>query len=590
MPQSQRTKVLQSTLQFLSHDETAIHDYEIDMGADRALCLQLGYLDMMLNSSSPMNGSSAGTSQASHAKDQTLICWCLTRIFQCSRHFQFKSFHDIGKTDLVPILAKILKRQIHQNDRNPPDSILVPVLQTLRIFAKLDTQVKSWLLRWKDGRLISILVDIMNLKMGTQQDGQVVRLAGAALESLGILKDISFRLSNDDKKFLYSFLRDVLVQYTTVRNGLHILDACEALEGVSAIYWNIATSPHLSFEMGQQRTVLESLDRLLTYKGTGDGASEHAKITRNALSAFGNIVSALIGKSKATFQTHNLSKEAVAVFCSQDWIRSRLLYLLQGEADKDIQRRAMRTIRCLSSCAWGISFFWEGQDLESFLVLTLREKKHDFDVPTRIQVYETIGLLTQDNLLMKRESPMLLKSLIQTVANFNKQPRLDDQGGLVAAVCKALFLCLERNSNRSCSFPFYKAFFAGILSGSKVDPEQTHPPIARLLLTIATQEFPSERGGLQSDKLNVCHLPNDILSPPVLDTITQLFRLVGPQFEQSQSDALELIRIFLQDATNRKALADNEGLLTALVSFALIAAQDKRKCAKQIILDLVPEL
>lgn len=594
MPQSQRTQVLETTLQFLSHDDTSIHDYAIDMGADRALCLQLGYLDMMLNSSSPANDRTTNNIiQASYTKDQTLICWCLTRIYQCSRDYRLKSFHDIGTTDLVPILAKILKRHISQKDQDPSDSILVPVLKTLRVFARLETQVKALLLRWKDGRLIAILVDILNLKISTQRNGQLLtRHSGAAMESLGILKDLSFRLGNDDKVLLYGFLRDILVQYTTSHNGMHPLDACQVLEAVSAIYWNIATVPQMSLEMAQQSTVLKSLESLLAYKGTGDFASELAKIKRNALSAFGNIVSAITvaRKGKTSFQSLDAKQtKAAAVFCGQPWIRPRLLYMLKGETDKDIQRRTMRTIRCLSSCEWGRSFFWKGQDLESFLAFVL-EKKQDFDVPTRIQIYETIGCITGDKEIMRDVSAMLLKSLIHTITSFKDQQGLDEQAGLVAAVCKVLFLCLERNLNKPRSFPFCESFFAGIFAGSKIDPEQTHPAVARLLLIIATQEFGCQPSMKPLNESNACLLQNELLSSPVLDTIAELLRPVGPQFDKSQRDSLELIKIFLQDARNKKILADNERLLTALVGFALIAAEQKRKCAKQMILDLVPEL
>ena len=72
---------------------------------------------------------------------------------------------------------------------------------------------------------------------------------------------------------------------------------------------------------------------------------------------------------------------------------------------------------------------------------------------------------------------------------------------------------------------------------------------------------------------------------------SELLQPVGPCFDESRQDTLELLQLFLHHDDNKRLLAAHEGLLTALVEFALTTSQDdKKRKAKHMILQLVPEL
>ncbi|CAB9527591.1 expressed unknown protein [Seminavis robusta] len=658
VPQAERHQVLESSLQFLSHEDTALHDYEVDMGADRALCLQLGYLDM-LQTSSPTNNNNNNNNHTQQSRmnnynndtvtdvsEQILICWCLTRIYQCSREQRLRSFQEIGLSDLVPILTKILKRCISTNsaaDNSNNNSwknhgralsqhmdMMVPVLRILRIFAKLDGPVKSDLLRWKNGRLVTVLVDILathsnnndsensfdndnnnnhpaallvdnnsnQVRGGVEDENHFIRQSVVAMESFGVLKDLSFRLDNNDKEYMYRFLRNTLIQYSLSascgsNNGddgtrprvVHASLHGKLLESVAAMLWNFATAPKLSFEMAQQSILLKSLGLLLQYTGSSSLAAEEVvKIKRNALSAFGNLVAALTreyrGMVLLTSPTRAADEERsnAAAFRSQDWILPTFSRLLRYESDKDIQRRAMRTIRCLAARAWGREFLWEGSDVKGCLTLVLNDSNAVFDVSTRIQACETMLNLTEDPHIMEQSSVIFEISLSQAIAKLKDQPQLKEQDKLIVASTRALYFCLERRPRGQESFfPRPDAFFASLLACTKVEMEATHPPIAQLLLklattdkVVATQEFEHNRSPNGGMKTKCPVWQEAVISPPVLDTLTALLIAKGPLFYQSHSLALDVIHHFLQNPSNKKVLAKNAELLSAMVGVLLV--------------------
>ena len=550
----------------------------------------------------------------------------------------------MGQADLVPILVKILKRYTattttalslfpthRPSDRTTQQpsvnfNIVLPVLQLFRIFAKLDAHAKSSLLRWKDGRLLDVLMDLLQPKCNQEASSSsssehciYTQQHSVVVEAFGVLKDMSFRLQDSDKEYMYTRLSNFFLQSIN-RPNLITTDSSlreKRLETLSAMYWNFATSPKLSLQMGHAPAVLKSLGYLLQYSGTGD--DESVNIKRNALSAFGNVVASLTARGPilaVTADGNSQSKgdTSPALQQQQEWIRPMLFQLLIGESDKDIQRRTMRTIRCLASCSWGRKLLVGGEntasmpttakELDSYLTKVLKNDSV-YDIPTRIQTCETIGSLTQDPDIMALIGPNLERTLVQTIEYMHSSQHLGGQAGLVAAACRALCLSWEHGSSagRGSHTPS-DSFFACLLSCSKMEPETTHPPVAKLLLKLALKvnktndtDMPQHSNelseGSQGAKQNHLGLSStsSILSTALLDTISELLQPVGPPFDESRHDALELLQLFLQNDANKRVLAENEGLLTALVGFALVTVQDdKKKSAKRMILQLVPEL
>jgi len=390
---------------------------------------------------------------------------------------------------------------------------------------------------------------------------------------------------------------NLMIQYTAGKDSKSTdLSFKETImEAIAAVYWNLATSSKLSLVMGRDPRIMTSLGNMLRYRSTTCSDEEHVKIKRNALSALGNIMAALtvplpIHVNEDTHELHQYQE-----LSSQEWICQTLILLLTKESDKDIQRRAMRTIRCMSSCSWGQNLLLGGMDasaitsqakeLEACLTMMLR-RDSVCDVPTRIHASKTIGSLTEHETFLSWIGLPLESCLVQMVECMGDEKHYKNQESLVAAACRALILCRERGQwNRELDLPS-ESFFGSLLACSKLEPETTHPPIAKLLLQIAKD---AER--VSGDKKQGRQKPSNILSNPLLDTLTELLQPVGPSFDESRSYVLEMLQLFLVNEANKRILVENEGLLTALVGFALVTIQDdKKKSAKQIIMQLVPEL
>ena len=618
-----------------------MHDYEVDNGMDRALCLQLGYLDMIISTSSPVSKTHNHHQQQQQQQqqqietEQILICWCLTRIYQCSRERRLRSFREMGVSDLLPILVKILKRYTAATTTttqlNRDFKITYPVLLLLRIFAKLDTYTKASLLRWKDGRLLDVVVGLLRPQehhhfIRTDHDQTIYsQQPVAATEAFGFLKDISFRLQDNDKEFMYSKLSNFLIQSIShiikdesITSTVNLKE--RRLESLSAVYWNLATSSKISTYVGHSPAALKSLGQLLQYPQSD--RDDLVKIKKNAVSAFGNVVVALTARGPilAVTDTNCPAKSegtnANLAILQQGWIRPTLFQLLRGESDQDIQRRTMRTIRCLTSCSWGRALLLRGDnalnscstaatnELNSYFTLVLA-KDGIFDVSTRIQVCETIGSLSQDPAVMAVIGQNFEQTLVRTIEQSESTTHLggQQQATLVASACKALRLVWERGTwGQKRPVPPSDSFFTSLLSCSKMDPEITHPPVAKLLLKLGlkfcrsnTAELPAGAHTGRPDDIEIERLGSDssknILSKPLFDTLSELLQPVGPCFDESRQDTLELLQLFLQNDTNKRFLAEHEGILTALVGFALMTSQDdKKKRAKSMILLLVPEL
>ena len=93
--QPDRLDSLQKALQVFAHDNEELHNFELEVGADKVLCLKLGYAV----ASSRKNETSIST-------EVGLICQCLKYIYKGSLDHRMQSFRNVGAMELLPLLIQ----------------------------------------------------------------------------------------------------------------------------------------------------------------------------------------------------------------------------------------------------------------------------------------------------------------------------------------------------------------------------------------------------------------------------------------------------------------------------------------------------
>ena len=76
-----------------------------------------------------------------------------------------------------------------------------------------------------------------------------------------------------------------------------------------------------------------------------------------------------------------------------------------------------------------------------------------------------------------------------------------------------------------------------------------------------------------------------------MKTLATLLSATGSELESSRNNALDVLLLLVKDEVNKRPLAESEDLLSGLVNLCLLQPEaSTKKLAKQLILDLVPEL
>lgn len=318
----QNIHALEIALSAFSHKNTDLHSYEVDMGAVHALTLKLGYC-------------------LAHSTDEVnIVCLCLKKVLSgCSTDRKMRVYQEMG-SELCPLLLR--SRQV----------------SILRVFCKVGP-AKSLMIR----SIVGPLLTLLQIKHGEE---------GICYETLGAIKDLSFRTSGNDKESLY-FTPDL--PETMLRIGL----TPKAREYVAAIWWNLAMSPQVAVAMGKNAPVMKHIKSCMLDESS-------SKIRRNAISAAGNLVT----------QTEN-----VETFVNDETMCGALRQVALQDSDPDCRRRAMRTIRCIMSVH-------PRPDMLDFFT---RIATQDIDRDTRVQSIESLSHLRFEEKLAEP----LTRSLIQIV-------------------------------------------------------------------------------------------------------------------------------------------------------------------------------
>ena len=462
---------------------------------------------------------------------------CLEKLWRQSRPDRMNS-SVLGLLDVLPWL-------VHMWQRFPDhDPVVKSTLQILRIWSKV-----------KNPRLKSRLVRSGVIDCIRQEYRRGASSRERLLLALSLLKDLTFRSSFDDKEFLYANTKDVVLENCQNNH-------CGVAEAMSAALWNLALEPILGRKMAQDQELWDAVQRLWKTSTQTVGVAVH----RNVSSAVGMIVASIVGSTQA----------APNLFLDQLWLLPALLEVLSDESDKDWRRRCMRTIRCLASCDWGRAFLWDHvPSVESLFMILLRVLQNgEDDTDTRVQACQVIASV----LPFKRDElvplgPCLETSLIRTLNDRN----IDEK--LTVALSQALTVILGQSPWKRASTCFSATSMERIriaLDKSRRDAT-CHITLSSLMIQLLQQHTIQRKVAA-------------FASTPVLESLSLLLESVGPEFELSRRNAVHMVTLLSSDPSSKKLLAENEGLLSSLVSFCLMSNGPLKEDAKNAILRLVPEL
>jgi hypothetical protein len=441
-------------------------------------------------------------------------------------------------------LCDVLTWLVHVWQRFPgKHNIVEVVVSILRNWSKI-----------KEPRLKSRLIRSGLLQCIRHEASGEVQSERRKAQSLGLLKDLTFRSSSCDREFLYTNMRIV------------ILEICQGeiygdVEEMSVALWNLASELSVARKMAEDRDLWKTLHHLWSCPVETNGIAIH----RNTSSTVGTIVASIAG-----------SDGSPVLLEQQTWLLPALLHVLSSESDNDWKRRCMRTIRCLASCEWGRDFLWARESsVEDFVTVLVRVLQNvDESTATRVQACQAIAsILPFQREVLTPLGPCLESSLIQIFDDLSADETL------VLAASETLSACLCHSPWKRAAACFTVSLMERIrltLENNSNDPLY-HTILSALMVQLLKE--PATQKRLSS-----------FASTPVLNSVAILLQPVGPDFDQSRKNTLEVVAALSSESISRKLLAANEGLLTSLVNFCLISNGPLKDVAKSAILALVPEL
>jgi hypothetical protein len=545
------------------------------MGIDKALCLKLGY--------------AAVTTQKDAIyvpKEIVLICQCLLQVFKCSSEHRLCSFRHVGVTELIPLLVQIwtniiqnkvkIERQSSEND----DGLLL-IIRIVRVFSKL-IPAKSSLINYLNGAFLGHLLRDMIVWMREPTLSVLYSSNEVLWEALGLVKDLTFRSQTTDKEVLLRLEEGILLKTISICCGNIKSLHPRIQEWWSSIVWNLAldrsicqilmSNNNFGNVNKDENTILDGLLQVL--KDDDDDINVKIsgvpiRIKKNAISAIGNIV-ADPRNHKILFQN--------AVTAISSTLLPRLIHLVETDSDPVVRRRAMRTIRCLAfSTDSTTKSVVENENLSSFLVNVIsRSSLHDDENDHDMLVQACQTVIALGGSITVEAWSHLEKALVQQIetTTFTK---------IISAAIQCLIECMRNNP--SARSPSSEMFWKRLEMSVSNSPE-AHIHISSLVVMLAKIEKRSE--GFAAENIEN---PSILTTTPVVNTVTIMLLESGLSKEDSRNQALEAVLILAENEPNRRPLAENDRLLSGLVSLCLMQPDQKNKDSiKQVILQLVPEI
>jgi hypothetical protein len=575
--QTERLKALEQALQVLSHNNEDLHNFELELGADKVLCLKLGY-----------TVASASNDECCISQEVSLISQCLLQLYKCSEDHRIQSFRNVGATELIPLLIQTCSRVMHNRFKRHPNTMtatgtspadgMLDVMKVFRVFAKISS-AKSVLINGMKSKLLGLMLREAAMWLKDSRSPSFHSTEEVIMEMLGLVKDLTFRSQANDKRALMRSEKGILSNILTW--------CCEKIEGmtskvqewVTAVLWNLVLDPvtreQLLAQIGMENfneTITKGLLRVLIPHSEERRTSAIAtRIKRNAISTLGNIVSDWKWSDMALKNLDN----SLALL-------PKLTKLVQTDDDSIVRRRAMRTIRCVAHLAKDkekpTSGWSKCLSADFFVSVLLRNDINgdENDCDTQIQACQTIVIMSSS--LSPDDLPGVPGALVKRIET-TTHPKL------IEAASRCLAELIAKRAWSPQSLDFSDNFWKRLETLVAID-KSGHEDISLLFLQIAKAEAresdAAERNAASSSILT-CY--------PALNALTSILSSIESHQDLSRDRAVQVVLTLVQNDANKKSLAENEGLLSGLVNLCLLHPKGKNKdLAKQVILDLVPEI
>jgi hypothetical protein len=568
--QRDRLNSLQKALHVFTHDNEELHNFELDVGADKVLCLKLGYAV----ASYPKN-------ETSISEEIGLICQCLKHIYKCSSNHRLESFRNIAATELLPMLIQI-SGFVTRNNANHHRTLqrqerdgMIHIMHIFRIFAKL-VPAKSILIDSMKTELLGHWIRQILVWKQDPKSPSVYLLEEELIEILGLVKDLTFRSQTLDKVTLLQ-LDSGIMQHLLI-SCLEITDSgnSKVQEWITAVLWNFVLDPTTREQLlipnaNQvfQNHIMKGLLQMLMHHSVKKRASPlSTKIRRNAVSAIGNIVS-----DPRCYEMFTKDDGNSLALCPT------LMKLVKNDDDSIVRRRAMRTIRCLVCQSYGdTKHIAQRPSIPADFLIDMVARDVDNDNDFDIQIQACLTVVALGSSISADEWPQLQCALVNRVA-MTTYPKL------IETASRCLVECIKRSAWRWTSNSFSEIFWQRLQMAASRSLT-THGDISALFIEVAKAE---ERARNRRDISAT--IPSILTCTPVINSLTTILSDARECQIQSKENALQVVLMLLENEANKKPLAENEGLLSGLVNLCLMQPTGKYKdSVKRVILDLVPEI
>lgn len=576
---SERADTIQFVLRTVSHANAEVHEHELTLGIDKALCLKLGYVTL----SGPL------------ATDETQwICQSLVTIYSSvSAESRKRSFRTIGATELLPLAVRLISRTMekHLDSKTSmlplqPEIALLPTMQLLRQFAKLGGTAQSTLIRYEAGNwmapiLLYSFAELQRTNKATEGYGN--QTSRYAFEILGLVKDLLFRAAPADKQTIWDVENQCLFRILTffARNST-ILRNLRLAEWFSAVCWNVVLDEKLCQRVLENRQLqpvdtrfpiveacVELLSGLLREPESAKNSSIRSKIKRNCTSALGNVL--MDEENQKKLVSINTTDGSGVSLPTR--IFSVLSEIVDGDSDSVLRRRAMRGIRSiLLAKDFSVRYWTDISRIVEFLLDRISANSGvGSDAEVHTQACQTLrGTFPY---FQQQDWPRLETALVQLI-----ETAADAK--LIATACLCLVECVQ-HSPWSRGSSCFSDMFWNRLESSVASSKSIHDAVATLCLELVKKEtrHASPSAGEQLSALT---------SPVILNTIAMILKS-NESFPKEKM--LQVILLLKKRDVNKTRLAEHELLLSALVDTCIQQPGSRDKdIAKQLILELVPVL
>lgn len=399
------------------------------------------------------------------------------------------------------------------------------------------------------------------------------------------IKELTLRAAVKDQTFLYEQLLDIVLEI-----GCNLQP-----ESATGTLWNWAVS--LPQCIAANHSVWSQVRDLWNKQEEANFSGTSEATQRNLSAIVGTVVAACTNYESLPADAY------VTQIQKQTWLVPSLLNSFNNEnnstANKlDYRRRCMRTIRCLAATEWGRNFFWKHTDAKfgTAIVQILRSDGVIADNDTRILACQALALLLPSLPAdMVQLGPCLETTMIQIIEDADENVDFAVADKLVLAASQALAVSLKCSPWKRGAGCFPPAFFDQILAvlQERVDEPAYHVGFSELFLQLMVQQEGDE------DKESTTRIKDIsallVSCPAVLEILAILLSplVTVPELDEARYTTVQVLTALVNDNhRNKKPMADDENLLTALVNVCLMTNNEGplKDDAKQLIFALVPEL